>query len=263
MTDSHPAHASQTLAIASGKGGVGKTVVAITLAHAFARSGDRVLLFDGDLGMANIDVQLGIDPPRNLSAVVSGDVGLAEAASPALGGADNGGFDVIAGRSGSGALAGLSREAAARLASGVAAVSLSYDRVVMDLAAGADPALFRLAMAADEQLVVLTDEPTSLTDAYAFTKMLRLRDQSAAPHVAVNLVDSYAAGRAAYEGFAKTCQSFLGFRPALAGVIRRDPGVKAAIRRQQALLERGDGPAARDLEQLALTLSGGADRQVA
>src|ERR687883_1011346 len=88
------------IAIASGKGGVGKTWFAITLAHALARLGRRTLLFDGDLGLANVDVQLGITPRRDLAGVVAGHFALGEAAAPY----PDGGFDIIAGRSGSGSL---------------------------------------------------------------------------------------------------------------------------------------------------------------
>ena len=88
------------LAVASGKGGVGKTWFSITLAHWLARQGGRVLLFDGDLGLANVDVQLGITPRRDLAAVLGGRLRLAEAATPY----EEGGFDILAGRSGSGSL---------------------------------------------------------------------------------------------------------------------------------------------------------------
>jgi len=258
MTESAPrAPAGRIIAVASGKGGVGKTFIAASLAQAFARRGARALVFDGDLGMANVDVQLGLSPPRDLGAVAAGEIALEDAVSPAMGGADRGGFDVIAGRSGSGALAGLTRDEAGSLAAGLAAVSLRYDRVLIDLAAGAEPALMRLAMSADDMLVVLMDEPASITDAYAFVKMLRLRDDTAEPYVAVNMTDTYTEARAAYDSFARTCAHFLGFTPQFAGAVRRDPKAKAAIRMQKALFERAaDGPAATDVTRLAAFLSG-------
>src|SRR3984957_7307959 len=91
------------LAIASGKGGVGKTWLAVTLSHLFARSGRHVLLFDGDIGLANVDVQLGLTPQRDLSSVLSGRNTLKEAITHYT----EGGFDIIAGRSGSASLATL------------------------------------------------------------------------------------------------------------------------------------------------------------
>ena len=136
--------AGRILAIASGKGGVGKTMLSIGMARAFSQMGERTLLMDGDLGMANIDVQLGLQPRADITTVLNGKISLADAVCPAMGGAtENGGFDVISGRSGSGALANLSGPGLTKLATGVAALSLSYDRSLLDLAAGADRATIR------------------------------------------------------------------------------------------------------------------------
>ena len=251
--------AGPVLAIASGKGGVGKTVLAIGLARAFARSGERTLLVDADLGMANVDVQMGLNPRGDLSDVVSARLSVAEAVAPALGGADRrGGFDVISGRSGSGALAGLELSSVNRLAAGLSAAALSYDRTVLDLAAGADRATVRLAAAADDVLVVINDEPTSLTDAYAFIKTLRVRDEGAAPFVAVNAAPDAKAAKTAYATLARTCESFLGFRPPLAGIIERDRAVGEAIRAQTPVSVRApSSPAANGLDALAHALTEG------
>ena len=254
--DDQPRKAGSLLAIASGKGGVGKTVVAGALASAFAAREERTLLVDGDLGMANIDVQLGLDPRGDLSGVMSGQISLAEAVSCVSGGADmTGGFDVIAGRSGSAALAGLDSTGA-----GIAAASMTYDRTLIDLAAGADRATIRLAAAADDVVLVMSDEPTSLTDAYAFVKLLRLRDEGAAPFIIVNNAPDKASAEMAYASFARTCESFLGFRPPLAGIIRRDSNVPKAIRAQTALKTLAPGtPAMRDIEAIAGLLAAGAE----
>ncbi|MEO1040520.1 MAG: AAA family ATPase [Pseudomonadota bacterium] len=251
--------AGPVLAIASGKGGVGKTVVAIGLARAFARAGERTLLVDADLGMANVDVQMGLNPRGDLGDVVSARLSVAEAVAPALGGSEaRGGFDVISGRSGSGALAGLELSSVNRLAAGLSAAALSYERTLLDLAAGADRATVRLAAAADDVLVVINDEPTSLTDAYAFIKTLRLRDEGAAPFIAVNAAPDTASGKQAYETLAKTCESFLGFRPPLAGLIERDSHVGEAIRAQTPVSVRSPASkAAKGVDALAKTLSEG------
>ncbi|HCE23778.1 MAG TPA: cobyrinic acid a,c-diamide synthase, partial [Hyphomonas sp.] len=151
------------IAVASGKGGVGKTFMAITLASAFAQAGKRTLLVDGDLGLANVDVQLGIAPETDLAAVIAGWVELDDAVTAVDGGAADGGFDVLPGRSGSGALAELPPEEVARLAAGLSALALQYDQVVVDLGAGIEANCMRLARAADKALMVITDEPTSMT----------------------------------------------------------------------------------------------------
>jgi len=156
--------AGRILAIASGKGGVGKTTLAIGMARALSMMDEAVLLVDGDLGMANIDVQLGLQPRADISSVLNGKVELKNAVTPVLEGAEQrGGFDVISGRSGSGSLANLSGTGLTKLASGVAALAMSYDRCILDCAAGADRATIRLALTADDVIIVINDEPTSLT----------------------------------------------------------------------------------------------------
>lgn len=224
------------IAVASGKGGVGKTFMAITLASAFAQAGKRTLLVDGDLGLANVDVQLGIAPETDLAAVIAGWVELDDAVTPVDGGAGQGGFDVLPGRSGSGALAELPPEEVARLAAGLSALALQYDQVIVDLGAGIEANCMRLARACDKALMVITDEPTSMTDAYAFIKVLRGYAPNVESVVAINQAETRAAGQRTYEAIARACQTFLGFRPALAGTVMADPKVRDAIRRQKTLI---------------------------
>ncbi|MFS2317204.1 AAA family ATPase [Maricaulis sp. D1M11] len=251
--------AGRILAVASGKGGVGKTAISTGLARAFSQLGERVLLVDGDLGMANVDVQLGLNPSSDIASVINGTVSLEKAVCPAFGGApERGGFDVISGRSGSGALANLSGPSLTKLAAGTAALALSYDRAILDLAAGADRSTLRLALAADDVMIVLNDEPTSLTDAYAFVKSLRLQDDGAAPLVVVNNTPNRAAAHDAFSAFKKTCESFLSFTPVLAGIVQRDDTIPAAIRAQTLVAIRSpQSGASRDLDALAGTLARG------
>jgi len=256
-----PRRAGPVIAVASGKGGVGKTAIAAALAQAFSRRKRRTLLVDADLGMANVDVQLGLNTRGDIGGVVAGRISIEEAVSEACGGADKrGGFDVIAGPSGSAALASLDVNSVGRLAAGMAAASLDYDRMIIDLAAGAERATVRLAAAADDVLVVINDEPTALTDAYAFVKTLRMRDEGAAPFVVVNNAPDAEAAKKAYAIFARTCSSFLGFTPPLAGIVRRDAHVGDAIRAQAALASRHPNcDAARDVANLAAALEQGVE----
>ncbi|XBQ16611.1 MAG: AAA family ATPase [Oceanicaulis sp.] len=256
-----PRRAGPVIAVASGKGGVGKTAVAAALAQAFSRRKARTLLVDADLGMANVDVQLGLDTRGDIGGVVAGRITLEEAVSAACGGAGKrGGFDVIAGPSGSAALADLDVSAVGRLAAGMAAASLDYDRMIVDLAAGAERSTVRLAAAADDVVIVINDEPTALTDAYAFVKTLRMRDEGASPFVVVNNAPDKDSAKRAYAIFARTCSSFLGFTPPLAGFVRRDPHVGLAIRAQAALADRyPDCEAAKDIARLARALDEGVE----
>ncbi len=250
------------LAVASGKGGVGKTWLSTTLATCFAKAGKRTLLVDGDLGCANVDVQLGIAPETDLAAVMAGWVELDDAVTPVNGGASaDGGFDVLPGRSGSGALAELPKDDAARLAAGLTTLAMQYDMVIVDLAAGIDANVMRLARATDRALVVANDEPTSMTDAYAFIKVLRGYAPSVNPWIAVNMADTRVAGRRTYEALARASQTFLGFRPPLAGIILRDSKVREAIRTQRPLPSiHPDAQAAIDAAQIAeAIMRGGAE----
>jgi flagellar biosynthesis protein FlhG len=223
-------------AVASGKGGVGKTWLSTTLACIYARLNRRTLLVDGDLGLANVDVQLGVRPQADLAAVMRGWIDLEAAVTPVMGGAGNSnGFDLLPGHSGSGALGSLSIEDVGRIASGITSLALHYDRLILDLAAGIDPTVMRLARAADRIIVMTTEEPTALTDAYAFIKVARMHAPDAAPWVIVNQADKRLTGRRVYEQLAKACEVYLGFRPALAGVITRDPRVPDSIRAQTPL----------------------------
>lgn len=238
-TSAAPA-AGQVIAVASGKGGVGKTWFAVTLSQALARAGRRVLLFDGDLGLANVDVQLGLLPAHDLGSVIAGRIRLEEALSRVEGGAAarGGGFDVLAGRSGSGALAELGATTIARLAAGLRALAQGYDAVIVDLAAGIAADVTTLCALGGPVLVVLTEEPTSLTDAYALIKVLLGRYPGLDLRVVVNAASSRAEGERSYEALRRACTQFLGAAPPLLGVVRRDPRVREAIRHQMPLLQR-------------------------
>jgi flagellar biosynthesis protein FlhG len=242
------------VAIASGKGGVGKTWFAITLAHALARQGLRVLLFDGDLGLANVDIQLGLTPAHDLSSVVAGRATISEATLHHAAGD----FDIVAGRSGSGALSALDPATLERILVALRAETARYQVVLLDLGAGLERAVRRMAAYADTLLVLATEEPTSLTDAYAVLK-LHAVDRPAGDggdaRVVVNQATNQAAGDRTFATLQRACDTFLGQSPRLAGVVRRDDKVRDAIRRQTLLLTRHPAThAALDVEAVAQSL---------
>jgi len=240
------------VAVASGKGGVGKTWFAVTLSHALARLGRRVLLFDGDLGLANVDIQLGLVPERDLAGVIAGRIALGQAVVSYA----DGGFDIVAGHSGSGALAGLTPQRLQGLGGKLRQLAPGYDRVVVDLGAGVEGSVRSLTGPASACLVLATDEPTSLTDAYAFIKLTRRDYPETDLGIVVNLAATAAAGERTYRKLLKACESFLGFAPPLMGVVRRDHHVPDAIRAQTPLLTRHPRcDAARDVEAIAAKLS--------
>lgn len=242
---------ANVVAVVSGKGGVGKTWFAITLAHAFAREGRRALLFDGDLGLANVDIQLGLMPARDLGSVIADHATLREAVMPY----PDGGFEVLAGRSGSGSLAGLPPERVAALRDDLMALAADYDRLVVDLGGGIERTVRTLAARAGTVLVLTSHEPAALTDAYAFIKVTAARDPDADLRVVVNMADSARDGERTYGTILRACQNFLEVSPPLAGIVRRDGKVADSIRNQAPLLARHpNSGAAADVEAIARRL---------
>jgi flagellar biosynthesis protein FlhG len=240
------------VAIASGKGGVGKTWFSITLAHWLARQGKHVLLFDGDLGLANVDVQLGITPRRDLGSVIAGRIPLRDAATRY----EPGGFDILAGRSGSGSLSITPLARVAELRQELERVAQRYDHAVLDLGAGIERPVRLLAGAAHTCLVIATDEPTSITDAYAFIKVTRAERIVDDIRIVVNMAGSVREGERTYLTLRRACNEFLKFDPPLAGVVRRDAKVKDSIRRQASLVTRHPTcEAALDVDAIARELA--------
>ena len=234
------------IAVASGKGGVGKTWFSITLAHAMARAGKRALLFDGDLGLANVDVQLGVTPERDLASVIAGEATLAQATTRY-----EGGFDIIAGRSGSGSLATLPASRLMALRNELHALSQNYDWVVLDLGAGIERTVRLLTSQSRACLVITTDEPTSITDAYAYIKVTAMEQLADGIQIVVNMVSNQREGERVYGTLLRACREFLKLEPPLAGIVRRDDHVKDSIRHQASLLTRHPGSeAASDIETI-------------
>jgi flagellar biosynthesis protein FlhG len=240
-------------AVASGKGGVGKTWFSITLCHALAKRGKHVLLFDGDLGLANVDIQLGLTPDRDLGAVIEGTSTLPGAVMKY----SEGGFDILAGRSGSGNLATLATQKVSELRNDLIALARGYDYVLVDLGAGVDRSVRQLAGPATASYVIVTDEPTSITDAYAYIKLGRAANPQADMRVIVNMAATSNEGQKTFDTIRKACKTFLNYEPSLAGIIRRDTKVRDAIRAQTPLLTRSpSSDAANDVDAVAIRMIG-------
>ncbi|MDH3659105.1 MAG: AAA family ATPase [Alphaproteobacteria bacterium] len=221
------------LAVASGKGGVGNTWFAISLGQALAQLNQRVLLVDGDVGLANVDIQLGLARTVDLTHVVMGEIPLSQAIQRV----DALGLDVLPGRSGGGHLGGLDPMMVGWMQRELRRIGEGYDVVILDLPSGVEQGVRALMRQADDEIIVTTAEPTALTDAYALIKATHRNRLGGVPKIVVNFAEHETSGRQTLEGLVRVCERFLAIKPKQLGVIRRDPRVPEAIGRQVPLLQ--------------------------
>lgn len=222
------------IAIASGKPGVGKTWFAVTLANALSALKQKTLFFDGDLGLSNIDVQLGLGTSHDMDCVVTGKTTL----NQIIRYSEKAHFDVIAGRGGSHGLASMPVGRLQILAEDLSFLSSGYDKVLLDIGAGINKAALILSGKAGQLIILCTDEPSSLTEAYALIKLVSDQYPKCNISIVVNQSVSVQAGQRTYDILRKACQSFLKVTPPLLGIVRRDTRIRDAIRNQMPLLAR-------------------------
>jgi len=235
--------------LASGKGGVGKTFLAVTLAHALARRGRRVLLVDADLGLANIEVQLGLEPGIALARAIRAGLDL----STLVRHHERCGFALVGGSGAGVVLRGLATARLERAADGLGTLARRFDDVLVDLPSGLGRVASTLVARASRLIVVGNNEPTTLTDNYAFIKLTR--ETAPEPWFLANDVADAAEGSLAATTLARVCRRFLGLDCRDLGHVRSDPRVPEAIRRQMPYLDRSPGgPAAADIERVAMRL---------
>lgn len=221
---------NQIIAFGSGKGGVGKTFLTISLAQELVNQGKKVLVFDGDLGLPNVDIALGLEPKTDLGDVLIKSYPLNQAISKSSG------MDVIAGCSGTAALLDVSEEKLAQLMDDLKVLARHYDYVLIDLGTGLEKTVRQLVACAKKVVVVCTEELTSLVDAYAFMKMLgSIGIGGKKTAVLVNQVNAHADGKEVYETLLKTCENFLKETPRYLGSIRKDTRVREAFKKQQSI----------------------------
>ena len=241
-----PQRGAVITAITSGKGGVGKTLVAANLAAALARAGQRVLVLDADLGLANLDVVLNLSARVTLHDVFTGKATLDEALQPAPGG-----FSVLLAGSGLVEYSRMTPEVRDKLLDVIARMRPRFDQVLLDTGAGiSDVVLFTVSLA-DEVLIVATPEPTSLTDAYATVKVLATTQPARPMRLLVNQVQKVGEGRAVATQLQQVVDRFVS--PVLAAPVRllplgevpMDPAVRESVQRRQLLMDALPGsPAA-------------------
>lgn len=238
--------------VTSGKGGVGKTNVSVNLACALAAQGKRVALVDADLGLANVDVLLGLTPKKNLFHLFHEGASLRDVLHPTPYG-----FSILPASSGISDMLTLSTGQKLELLESVGELEDELDYLVVDTGAGINDNVLYFNLASQERLIVLTPEPTSLTDAYALIKVLKLKHGVEHFKVCVNMAQDKKMARDIFSCLYQACDKFLsGVSLDLAGVIPRDASVRNAVVSQKPfVIQEPQGPAGKAVAQLAQSIT--------
>lgn len=220
----------RVIAVTSGKGGVGKTSFSVNLGMALIDFGYRVILMDGDLGLANVDIALGITPRYTLEHLLNGEKTLEEILvyGPK-------GIGVLPGGSGVQDLANIERERLGEVLRNLGRLESLADIVIIDTGAGLGHTVINFLKAADDIILITTPEPTALTDAYGLLKTLRTDDQVVLVNVVVNRVQREADARATFERLESAVRRFLNGSLNLLGWVYEDPMVGKAVMKQEPL----------------------------
>jgi flagellar biosynthesis protein FlhG len=223
---------TMVIAVTSGKGGVGKTNIAVNMAIAYSQLGKKVVLIDGDLGMANVNVILNIVPQYNLLHVITKQRKMSEIIIDT-----EFGFRFIAGANGFSSIANLSQAELDAFAQEFAAIS-NADIVIIDTGAGIAKNVLQFIAASDEVFVVTTPEPTAITDAYGIIKIIatELMDKDIHLKLLLNRVHSADEGKRISERIISTSAQFLNFKVEYLGFIYEDPSVSMSVIRQKPFL---------------------------
>jgi flagellar biosynthesis protein FlhG len=237
--------------VTSGKGGVGKTNISVNLAVCLARLGRRVVLLDADLGLANVDVLLGLTPPKNIFHLLNGEAPLSDVLFPTPYG-----FSILPASSGMAELCNLSRGQKFELLDALDEMEDDIDCLIVDTGAGIGDNVLYFNQAVQRRLVVLTPEPTAFVDGYALIKSLKKSHAVGQFDICVNMSDVKEA-RKIFKNLCDVCDHFLsGVSLDIVGIIPRDPEVRKAVVRQIPFsAEDGRSPAAKALLDLAKTVS--------
>ncbi len=222
----------KVIAVSSGKGGVGKTNVSVNLAAALAKDGKEVLLMDADLGLANVDVLLGLNPSYDLSHVISGERSLEEVM---IDGPAN--VKVIPASSGVSRMANLTTAEQAGLINAFNELGHAIDVMVVDTAAGISDSVVNFCSASQEVVVVVCDEPASITDAYAFIKIMSREHKVERFQILANMTHTTHEGRELFNKLSKATDRFLDVMLTYMGTIPYDERLRKAVQHQRAVVE--------------------------
>lgn len=227
-----PRRTARVITVTSGKGGVGKSSIAVNLAISLSRLGKRVIILDADFGLANVEVMLGIRPQYNLADLMFRGKTLTDIITP---GSENIGF--ISGGSGIQELTNLTRDQIVYLIQKLVELDERADVIIIDTGAGIADSVLEFVAASSEVLLIATPEPTSITDAYALLKTLNRKSdfslQDTVIKMVANRVDTYEEGKELYDKLSLVVNRFLSLKLEFLGALPQDSIVSKAVMKQK------------------------------
>lgn len=236
----------KVISVTGGKGGIGKTTITVNLAVSLAKSGKRVLIFDADLGLANVDVMLGLKPERTIKDYIEGLCGLNEICITGPHG-----IQIIPASSGVQSVADLSNAAAFELIHAFSSLTTEFDVMLIDLASGISRQVIDLTHAAQNILVVICNEPSSLVDSYAVIKVLHQKYGRNKFGVIVNKVKNLQEGYHVFLRFQETVAKFINVGVEYVGYIPQDDYITIAARESATICDKyPTAPAAKALREI-------------